>query len=198
MVQKFFDCSGPECQRPSARSVGAGCDICRRHFCSIHLSRDFHQCNAVVSQEGWNRDYRGSDYQIHLKDLNDADYKALMTAEIDCLRDQINEDAACKLASSLNGGKSCVLEYPSKVVGLDALTGCANYHARIRFEDGSASWLLRVPRVTGFAVGFPVPLAEYLIRSEFATLKFSETTDVPAPQAFSFEIPSEGNGTRDN
>lgn len=115
-----------------------------------------------------------------------------MIAEIKRLRSQINENAACELASSLNGGKPCVLEYPSKYVGLGALSGRANDHARIRFEDGSASWLLRVPRVTGFDVGLPVPLAEYLIRSEFATLKFLETTNVPAPQAFSFGIPSQG------
>ncbi len=51
---------------------------------------------------------------------------------------------------------------------------------------------MRVPRVTGFAVGFPIPLAEYLIRSEYATLRVLETTTVPAPRAFSFGIPSEG------
>lgn len=70
--------------------------------------------------------------------------------------------------------------------------GCANYHVRIRFGNGSPSWLMRVPRVSGFAVGFPVSLAEYLIRSEYATLKFLETTAVPAPRAFSFGILSEG------
>lgn len=51
---------------------------------------------------------------------------------------------------------------------------------------------MRVPRVTGFAVGLPVSLAEYLVRSEYATLKFLETTAVPAPRAFTFGIPSEG------
>lgn len=50
---------------------------------------------------------------------------------------------------------------------------------------------MRVPRVTGFAVGLPVSLAEYLIRSEYATLKFLETTAVPAPRAFTFGVPSE-------
>ncbi|TQN70676.1 hypothetical protein CSHISOI_04827 [Colletotrichum shisoi] len=115
-----------------------------------------------------------------------------MFDEISRLRAQINDIAVCELASSLNSGKSCVLEYPSKVVGLGSLTGCANYHARIRFGDGSASWLLRVPRTTGFAVGFPVFLAEHLIRSEYATLKFLETTAIPAPRAFSFGIPSQG------
>ncbi|KAI8632816.1 hypothetical protein F5Y19DRAFT_462610 [Xylariaceae sp. FL1651] len=136
------------------------------------MSRDFHKCNTG--------------------ELDDAAYNELVAAEIGRLRAQINEKAVCELASSLNGGKSCVVEYPSKVVGLGALTGCANYHVRIRFGDGSPSWLMRVPRVSGFAVGFPVSLAEYLIRSEYVTLKFLEITAVPAPRAFSFGIPSQG------
>ncbi|PNP46605.1 hypothetical protein THARTR1_10722 [Trichoderma harzianum] len=70
--------------------------------------------------------------------------------------------------------------------------GGANYHARIRFQDSSPSWLLRVPRVTGFAAGLPIPLAEYLIASEYATLKFLETTAVPAPRAFSYGVCSNG------
>lgn len=35
-------------------------------------------------------------------------------------------------------------------------------------------------------VGLPVLLAEYLIRSEYVTLKFLETTAVLAPRAFTF------------
>lgn len=77
------------------------------------------------------------------------------------------------------------------MVGAGALNGCANYHVRIRFDDGSPSWLMRVPRISGFAVGFPVSLAEYLIRSEFATLRFLENTTVPAPRAFAFGVPSD-------
>ncbi|KPM37943.1 hypothetical protein AK830_g8644 [Neonectria ditissima] len=150
MVARFFECSVSECERASARAVGAGTG-----------------------------------------DLDDAAYNELIVSEIGRLRAQINEKAVCKLASSLNDGKPCVLEYPSKAVGSGSLTGCANYHVRIRFGDGSPSWLMRVPRVSGFAVGFPVSLAEYLIRSEYATLKFLETTAVPAPRAFSFGIPSQ-------
>ena len=66
--------------------------------------------------------------------------------------------------------------------------GSANYHARIRFHDGSPSWLLRVPRVASFAVGLPPSLVEYLVLSEYATLKFLENTAVPAPRAFSYGI----------
>ncbi|KAF3069965.1 hypothetical protein CFAM422_006875 [Trichoderma lentiforme] len=74
--------------------------------------------------------------------------------------------------------------------------GSANYHARIRFQDGSPSWLLRVPRVTSCAVGFPIPLADYLVASEYATLKFLETTAVPAPRAFSYGVCSNGTDHR--
>ncbi|KAK1974792.1 hypothetical protein LZ30DRAFT_775110 [Colletotrichum cereale] len=92
------------------------------------------------------------------------------------LRAQVDDKAVCKLASSLNDGKPCVIEYLLKAVGLDSLTGCANYYASIRFNNGSLSWLMRVLRVLGFAIGLPVTLAEYLICSEYATLKFLETT----------------------
>lgn len=128
---------------------------------------------------------------MQIKELDEAAYTALIAAEMSRLRGQLNEKAVCELASSLNEGKPCTLEHPSKVVGAGALTGCANYHARIRFEDGSPCWLMRVPRVTGYSVGLPVGLAEYLIRSEYATLKFLEGTAVPAPRAFAFGIPSE-------
>ncbi|KAF1989393.1 hypothetical protein K402DRAFT_411000 [Aulographum hederae CBS 113979] len=137
------------------------------------MSPDFHKCSSTG-------------------DLDNAAYNALVVAEFDRLHSQINEKAVCELASGLNGGKPCTVEYPSEAVGSNALTGCANYHARIRFSDGTPSWLMRVPRVTGFTVGFPVRLAEYLVRSEYATLKFLETTAVPAPRAFSFGLPSQG------
>ncbi|KZF19250.1 hypothetical protein L228DRAFT_251364 [Xylona heveae TC161] len=70
--------------------------------------------------------------------------------------------------------------------------GCANYHARIRFTDsnnGCSAWLIRVPRMNG---SIPQPLIDYLIRSEYATLKFLETTTkVPAPRAFDYGIAGE-------
>lgn len=124
--------------------------------------------------------------------VDDATYTLQIVAEIDRLRSRINDEAACQYASRLNGGRSCSIEHSSKV-GPGALMGSANYHARIRFHDGSPSWLLRVPRVASFAVGLPVSLADYLILSEYATLKFLETTTVPAPQAFGYGVC--GNGT---
>lgn len=119
--------------------------------------------------------------------LDDAAYVLQIVAELERLRSRINDAAVCKHASSLNGGRSCTIEHSSRV-GPDALMGSANYHARIRFDDGSPSWLLRVPRVASFAVGLSSALVEYLVLSEYATLKFLETTAVPAPRAFSYGI----------
>lgn len=123
--------------------------------------------------------------------LDDAAYTSRTVAEIDRLRNRIDDAAVCQLASKLNDGKTCTLEHSSGVEET-ALMGCANYHARIRFHDGSPSWLMRVPRVASFNVGFPVALADYLIRSEYATLKFLETTKVPAPRAFGYGVCSGG------
>ncbi|KAI6383212.1 hypothetical protein MCOR25_000133 [Pyricularia grisea] len=165
MVPRFFSCSKPGCAKPSVRGVG-GCDFCNLQFCGIHRSLPSHKCGDV---------------------LDDATYVAHIVAEIDRLRSRINDEAVCALATSLNGGKSCSIEHSSRV-GPDALMGSANYHARIRFHDGSPNWLMRVPRVTSCAVGLPESLAGYLIRSEYATLKFLETTAVPAPRAFGFGV----------
>ncbi|EPE35572.1 Protein kinase-like (PK-like) [Glarea lozoyensis ATCC 20868] len=118
---------------------------------------------------------------------NDTAYALQTAAEIERLRFRINDEAVCKHASSLNGGRNCHIEYIF-AVGPGDLMGSANYHARICFHDGSPSWLLRVPRVASFAVGLPSLLVEYLVLSEYATLKFLETTAVPAPRAFSYGI----------
>ncbi|KAK2755077.1 hypothetical protein FQN54_006606 [Arachnomyces sp. PD_36] len=69
-----------------------------------------------------------------------------------------------------------------------AMMGCANYHARIRFDDGSRSWLLRVPRVTSVATALPSKLVDYLVLSEYTTLKFLEVTNVPTPRVFSYGL----------
>ena len=89
--------------------------------------------------------------------MTEESWRAQIDSEIDRLRFRINEAAVCKYASSLNGGRTCSIEHAD-------LMGCANYHARIRFHDGSRSWLLRVPRVTGF-IGGPESLAAYLVVS---------------------------------
>lgn len=128
-------------------------------------------------------------------DLDDDTYESRIVAEIDRLRSRINDLAVCELAPRLNGGRSCSIDYSSNV-GPGALMGNAKDHARIRFHDGSPSWLIRIPQVASFAVVFPQSLAEYLILSEYSTLKFLETTAVPAPRAFAYG--ARGHGTDHN
>ncbi|KAK0712532.1 hypothetical protein B0T26DRAFT_752759 [Lasiosphaeria miniovina] len=158
MTLRFSTCSVPECGKPGVRAIG-GCDSYNRQLCATHLSPSFHKCNQ----------------------------KAQTIAEVDRLRALITDGAVCKLASSLNGGRTCSVEHPPQI-GTGSLMGCANYHTRIRFEDGLHSWLLRVPRVTSVATSLPDEFVAHLIRSEYATLKFLETTAVPAPRAFAYGV----------
>jgi aminoglycoside phosphotransferase (APT) family kinase protein len=72
------------------------------------------------------------------------------------------------------------------------MMGWGNYHARIRFHDGSPTWLLRTPRVTEFS-DRPESFLERLVVSEYATLKFLEKTAVPAPRAFGYGLCSDGS-----
>lgn len=66
--------------------------------------------------------------------------------------------------------------------------GCANYHGWILFDDGKR-WIVRIPRASYNSV--PETLVEYLVASEYATLKFLENTKVPAPRAYAFELASD-------
>lgn len=63
--------------------------------------------------------------------------------------------------------------------------GGTNYHARIRFPDDGAVWLVRMPRV---GCSIPQFLIDYLVRSEYATLRFLQTTNVPASRVFGYGV----------
>ncbi|KAJ6166638.1 hypothetical protein N7470_002085 [Penicillium chermesinum] len=119
----------------------------------------------------------------YLRSHNDL-FEANVHAEVKNIRAKINDKAVCERASELNGGVQCQIEHPP-AWGRESLMGCANYHARIRFTNNGSVWLLRVPRMNG---SIPQSLVNYLIRSEYATLKFLETTKVPAPRAFDYGI----------
>ncbi|KAJ5714556.1 uncharacterized protein N7483_011737 [Penicillium malachiteum] len=108
-------------------------------------------------------------------------FEANVHTEVKNLRAKINDEAVCQRASELNGNMKCEIEHPPPW-GRGALMGWANYHARIRFESGVV-WLMRVPRTNG---SLPQKLIDYLIRSEYATLKFLESTQVPAPRVFDY------------
>ncbi|KAK4041470.1 hypothetical protein C8A01DRAFT_45427 [Parachaetomium inaequale] len=165
VTPRFFTCSFPRCRRPSDRA-GGGCNGCKRYLCFKHLSPTFRHCKQGL-------------------ELDEASWWAQIDSLVDRLRARIDDDAVCKYASSLNGGRKCSVEHSN-------MMGCANYHARVRFHDGSRSWLLRVPRVTDFAGG-PESFVEYLVVSEYATLKFLEKTTVPAPRAFGHGLCSDGS-----
>lgn len=66
--------------------------------------------------------------------------------------------------------------------------GCANYHGWLKFDNGEL-WIVRIPR-TGFS-DVPPELVEYLVESEYATLKFLEPTKVPAPKVFAYGLASD-------
>lgn len=66
--------------------------------------------------------------------------------------------------------------------------GNANYHAWLTFDDGD-QWLLRTP-ITTFS-DFPDDMTEYFVASEYATLKFLEPTNVPAPKVFGYGLASD-------
>lgn len=116
-------------------------------------------------------------------------FEANVHAEVKNIRTKINDNAVSKRASELNGGRKCEIEHPP-AWGRGSLMGCANYHARIRFPDDDSVWLIRVPRTNS---SIPQSLIDYLIRSEYATLKFLETTKVPAPRAFDHGIAGDKN-----
>jgi aminoglycoside phosphotransferase (APT) family kinase protein len=89
----------------------------------------------------------------------------------------INNEALYQVVAGLTGGKRCSADNSF------ARVGGANYHARIVFKDQSPSWLVRIPRG-----GWPSALEQYLVRSESATLKFLQSTKLPAPRPFGYHI----------
>ncbi|KAI9748531.1 MAG: Sulfate permease 2, partial [Chaenotheca gracillima] len=77
---------------------------------------------------------------------------------------------------------------PGQHLGSGAIMGCANYHGWLIF-DNDDRWLVRIPR-DPFS-DLPASLIEYLVVSEYATLKFLEGTSVPAPRVFGYGLASE-------
>lgn len=104
----------------------------------------------------------------------------------------INDDAVCRYATAFNGGRKCHVKHATSCE--EAMTGGSHYNAPILFDDALPSWLLRVRR---FAHRFHPdldPLADQELMTEYVTLKFLETTTVPAPRAFGIGLRSRGPG----
>lgn len=108
-----------------------------------------------------------------------------MDKEVTDLFGSVNRQKLEERASELNGGKSCIF-----VPGAYSLMGCANFHAFIDFADGER-WLARMPRHIDGLNDTPRSLVEYLVASEFATLKFLENTRVPAPHVYGYGLKSD-------
>ncbi|KAJ5718543.1 hypothetical protein N7488_004189 [Penicillium malachiteum] len=166
-LERFFTCDLEDCELPSVRGFGP-CERCNLHHCLSHSNPPSHTCDN--------------------KPLPDDAFEANVHTEVKNLRAKINDEAVCQRASELNGNVECEIEHPPPW-GRGALMGGANYHARIRFESG-AVWLMRVPRTNG---SLPQSLIDHLVRSEYATLKFLESTQVPAPRVYDYAIAEEQN-----
>ncbi|KAJ3567795.1 hypothetical protein NPX13_g6649 [Xylaria arbuscula] len=123
--------------------------------------------------------------------VDDATWEMGINNEVEALLAQVNIDELTRAASSLRKGISCKFQ-PGQHLGSGANMGCANYHAWIIFDD-RVKWLARIPRTTAFS-DIPINLVDYLIESEYATLKFLEKhLSIPAPKAYGFGLFSDPN-----
>jgi hypothetical protein len=71
--------------------------------------------------------------------------------------------------------------------------GCANYHAKLYFNDGSI-WLIRISQ-NGFD-GVPQWLVDHLVAREYATLKFLELQKFQLPEHWGMDFEETGNDIR--
>lgn len=110
-----------------------------------------------------------------------------MNNEVLELLSQVNSHELIRLATQLNNGIPCKFE-PGKYTGVDATMGCSNYHCWLIFDNGER-WIVRIPR-TGFS-DVPSELAEYLVESEYATLKFMEAINIPTPKVYGYGLASD-------
>ncbi|KAI2463878.1 hypothetical protein F4781DRAFT_415058 [Annulohypoxylon bovei var. microspora] len=165
-VPRFATCSWANCGRPSVR--GRSCQTCMRHLCAVHILPRHHNCPSAAL-------------------LDDATWEMGINNEVEALFTQLNVHELECISSSLRNGMPCRF-YPGEHLGSDAMMGGANYHCWIVFDDG-VRWLARIPRTTAFG-DIPPDLVDYLIESEYATLKFLEGLNVPAPKAHGFGLSS--------
>lgn len=119
--------------------------------------------------------------------LSEEDWKTQTNDEISRLLEKLDVQELVSKASALKNNTSCNFK-PGDSIGSSAMIGCANYHAWLDFADGER-WLVRIPR-RRFSDA-PDDLTDYLVASEYATLKFLEPTKVPAPKAFGFGLVSD-------
>ncbi|KAI8951774.1 hypothetical protein F4801DRAFT_589433 [Xylaria longipes] len=122
--------------------------------------------------------------------LDDAAWEKSINTEVEALLAQVDVPELIRVASSLRNDKPCE-SLPGKHIGNGAIMGCPNYHGWIVFEDG-VKWLAQIPRTTGFSDA-PTDLIDYLVESEYATLKLLVDLEVPAPRAHGYGLSSDPN-----
>ncbi|KAF2218455.1 hypothetical protein BDZ85DRAFT_323144 [Elsinoe ampelina] len=126
------------------------------------------------------------------QDIDDETWTRQLDEEIEGLTSSLDIPELEQHASSLRAGAACKFRPSREVIGRNLL-GCANYHAFVDFVDG-VQWLVRIPR-KDFS-DFPDDLVDYLVESEFATLKYLGSIGVPVPRVHGCRIASKGrNGT---
>ncbi|KAF4448495.1 Protein kinase-like domain protein [Fusarium austroafricanum] len=169
----LWTCDFENCGRPAVRTIG-DCVLCNRHLCSTHLRPEFHSCPK------W------KDAEAYIPLGQDAERR-----ELTKLIKRINTDALEARASNLRQGMSCSvppLQYDRATQR--SVMGGMNYHIEVRFSDG-ITWIARIRRFN--ATSPPPALRDYIIRSEVATLKFLEKTNVPAPKVYDFALEEPDN-----
>ncbi|KAF7555971.1 hypothetical protein G7046_g6436 [Stylonectria norvegica] len=166
-VDSFATCSHPNCGRSSVR--GRSCQVCEKHLCATHILPQHHKCPSINS-------------------LDDAAWERRINDEVQALLDKVNIPELVRVATSLRDGLPCQF-LPGKHLGSEAMMGCANYHAWIVFDDG-VKWLARIPRTSSFS-DIPLDLVDYLVESEFSTLRWLEKIGIPTPEAYGFGVSSD-------
>ncbi|KAK0667822.1 hypothetical protein QBC41DRAFT_395247 [Cercophora samala] len=107
-----------------------------------------------------------------------------------CGLPNFNTAALAKRASKLRNGTPCVVHLPDYQ---DLMKGTRNYHLDVEFADG-VTWIARIRQPPmNHAAPPPPSVRSYLIQSEAATLRFLETTAVPAPRVFGYGLEGPDN-----
>ncbi|KAB8226123.1 glycosyl hydrolases family 31-domain-containing protein [Aspergillus novoparasiticus] len=132
-------------------------------FCALNTNQD---CTTILSDDGWEKSIKN---------------------EIAELLSQTNTTELVRIGTGLNNGVKCTF-IPGKHIESDAIMGCAKYQAWLSFDNGE-KWLVQIPHTGNRDV--PSELVEYLVASEYATLRFLEPTKIPAPRAFTYRLASD-------
>lgn len=117
---------------------------------------------------------------------NDEGTEAHM--EVEALLTRLNAHQLLRVASSLRSGKRCMF-LPGNYIGRGSMMGSSNYHIWILFED-IVIWLARIPR-NATSPDTPSDLAEYIVESEYATLKWLGDHIFPTPRAHKYGLASD-------